>query len=322
MSTATVSRVLAGLGGAGAEVKQRVEQAAKDLGYRRDPVAQSLRSRRSGVVGLVVPDVTNPFFPALIRAVEEAVHERGQVLLLADSQNDVATEANRIRTLIERRVDALIVSPTSTTGSTKAIDEATSNVPVVQIDRYSESTAPYVGVDNDRAVAEVIDHLAATGRRHFAFLGYSANVSTSESRLRAFVTHAASIDPDAPSRVLREPIDAGGQVPGRWLAEHGDSVDAVVTTSDLIAVNLLSALAARGRNVPGDVGVVSFDDTILATAANLTSVRQPVAELATTALNLLQFSPPTGAPEEAPGARLATDLVVRASSSAIYRALM
>jgi len=314
VSIATVSRVLSGIPGAGPEVRDRVLRVAAELGYRGDAIARSLRNRRTDSLGLVVPDITNPFFPSLVQEIEQDLQRRGSGLLLADAQGDVELEAARVRSLLDRRLDALLISPSDRDRSAEIIVEAREQVPVVQVDRRASDDAPYVGVDHDGAIAEVIAHLHAGGRRHFAFVGYAAGVSTSEARLDAFIRHTADIDPMAAERILREETGSDGPVPDAWLDSIVGEADGVIVTSDLIAIALRDALNARGTRIPEDIALVSFDDTLLARATNLSSVRQPLRQLAQASIGLVH-----GEDVPVPPKGFATTLVVRASSGGTQR---
>jgi len=310
VSIATVSRVLSGSAGAGEHVRARVLGIAQQLGYRGDSVARSLRSRKSNMLGLLVPNITNPFFPALIQSVELELQARQDGLLLADAQSTVSVETDRVRSMLDRRIDALLISPTDEELSLAIIDEALSQIPVVQLDRRAGSAAPYVGVDNAGAIKDAVAHLAAQGRSRFAFVGYSRGVSTSEARVDAFVKYTESIDPDSVTRILREEIGDGEVVPAGWLDQILGDVDAIITSSDLIAVSLRDSLLDRGLRVPEDIALVSFDNTLLAAAANLTSIQQPLVDVARAGIALV-----SGLEVEVPIEGFPTTLVVRKSSS-------
>jgi LacI family transcriptional regulator len=309
VSIATVSRVMSGTPGAGTEVRERVMRIAGELGYRSDSVARSLRNRRTDMLGVLIPDITNPFFPALVQAFEVELQARGDGLLLADAQGDPALEAARVRSMLDRRTDALLITPTDEHASVAIIEEALVHVPVVQVDRRACAAAPYVGVDHDAAIADIVAHVRANGRSRFAFVGYARGVSTSEARVSALLRHTADIDPGAGERILREEVADGVEIPASWLDRVVGDADCIITTSDLIAVSLRNALFDRGVRIPEDVALVSFDDTAIAAAAGLTSVRQPLRDVAAASIELVRG----GTPEIPPDGFPAT-LVVRRSS--------
>jgi LacI family transcriptional regulator len=195
-SVATVSRVLAGDRPVGPELARRVQEAARELGYLPNQVARALRSRSTATVGLVLPQITNPFFPSLMREVERALHEQGRALLLADSADDPVLEAERIELLIARQVDGLIVAPVDQERSMATLAKAAARVPVVLLDRSVDPIqADAVTVDNAAGMRLLLEHLHTLGHSRFWFLGAAGDASAAVERRAAFqdwaVRHAA-----------------------------------------------------------------------------------------------------------------------------------
>ncbi|MFJ9407549.1 LacI family DNA-binding transcriptional regulator [Streptomyces sp. NPDC101393] len=320
-SIATVSRVLAGTRPVGAETARTVREAAARLGYRPNQVARALRSRSTGIVGLVLPQITNPFFPALVRALEHALHAEGRALLLADCDDDPRTEAARISAFLDRQVDALLVMPVDERHSRDAVASAADRVPLVLLDRgCGPGVADSVAVDNSAGMALVLEHLAAQGRRRPCFVGAAGTASAAVERHAAYEAGAEALDPDGPGRV------ALGDFSVEWGRAAVDRLwpsrpDAVVCANDLIAVGALQRLRQLGAEVPGEVAVTGFDDIPLAGLADpaLTTVRQPVAELAAEAARLLGRGGAGGVPGSRRTVRLTPELVVRASSGSPAR---
>lgn len=315
-SIATVSRVLAGTRPVGAETARTVRAAAERLGYRPNEVARALRSRTTGTVGLVLPQITNPFFPSLVRELEHALHAEGRAVLLADCDDDPAIEAARIATFLGRRVDALLLIPVDERRSREAVAAAAARVPLVLLDRgCGTGVADSVAVDNAAGMALVLEHLAATGRRRPCFVGAAGTASAAVERRAAYEAGAAALDPAAPGRVEL------GDFSVAWGRAAADRVwpsrpDALICANDLIAAGALQRLRQLGADVPGEIAVTGFDDIPLAGLADpaLTTVRQPVGELAAEAARLLSRRPPDGEPGPRHTVRLAPQLVVRGSS--------
>ncbi|GAA3378861.1 LacI family DNA-binding transcriptional regulator [Streptomyces sannanensis] len=316
-SVATVSRVLAGTRPVGPETARRVREAAESLGYRPNQVARALRSRSTGTIGLVLPQITNPFFPSLVREVEHALHAEGRAVLLADCDDDPKTEAARITTLLDRQVDALLVIPVDEKHSRDAVATAAARVPLVLLDRgCGPGVADSVATDNTTGMALVLDHLAATGRRRVCFVGAAGTGSAAVERLAAYEAGAGALDPQASGRVEL------GDFSLEWGRAAVDRIlpfrpDAVVCANDLIAVGVLQRLRQLGVDVPGEIAVTGFDDIPMADLADpaLTTVRQPVRELAAEAAHLLghRLAGQKDGPRRS--VRLAPELVVRASSA-------
>lgn len=314
LSTSSVSRALSGARPVSADVAERARRAAEQLEYRPDSVARSLRTQQTKTLGLVIADVTNPFFPLLIQAVEMACREAGLSLLLADAQNDVDIEAKSVQLLIDKRVDALLISPSHRFLSRSTIEAAAQSVRVVQLDRVADHRSSFVRVDQARGVDLVVEHLQHQGRRQLGFIGSDPSVATSWERQEAFVESASRLDPRAPLRVLAGEfsVDWGRQACAQLL-EAWPEVDGIVCANDLIALGAQQALVATSVAVPEQVAVVGFDDTIIASAGQLTSVRQPLADLARRAVTFCeQNNQRTEAPEQA---TLEPELMVRASST-------
>lgn len=316
-SIATVSRVLAGTRPVGAETAHRVRAAAEALGYRPNHAARALRSRATGTVGLVLPQITNPFYPTLVRALTHALHADGRVVLLADCDDDPAAEAEHIADLLGRRVDALLVIPADEERSRAAVATAAARVPLVLMDRgCGPGVADSVAVDNTAGMALVLDHLAATGRRTVCFIGTDGTASAAVERRGAYAAGSCALDPGAPGRVVL------GDFSVEWGRAAVDQVwparpDALVCANDLIAIGALQRLHQLGADVPGEVAVTGFDDIPMAalSAPGVTTVRQPVAQLAAEAARLLaqRLSGGDAGPQRA--IRLAPELVVRESSA-------
>jgi LacI family transcriptional regulator len=314
VSIASVSRALTGARKVRPDVAMRVRQAAEQLGYEPDQVGRSLRRQETQTIGLVIADITNPFFPALIQAVEGVAREAGLGLLLADAANDPAAEAQATRLLLGRRVDAMIITPVDRHRSAATIAEAARSVPVVQLDRFADPHAHYVGMDHGRAIADVLAHLVGAGRANLALIGSDPSVSTSWERQLAFTEQAAAIDPLAPERVLVGSYsvewgrEAAGQIIERW-----PEVDALVCANDLIGLGVLQELHRRGIVIPRRVAVTGFDNTLLATASEppLTSVNQPVAKMAEQAIDIVTKASDLHTPVQL---RLPAQLITRASS--------
>lgn len=316
-SIATVSRVLVGNRPVGMETARRVRAAADSLGYRPNHVARALRSRSTGTIGLVLPQITNPFYPTLVRELTRALHVHDRAVILADCDDDPMTEAARIDALLARQVDALLVVPVDEKLSVAAVTDAAARVPLVLLDRgCGPGVADSVVVDNAAGIQLVLDHLAATGRRRPCFVGAAGTASAAVERRAAYESGAGALDPQAPGRVEL------GEFSVEWGRAAVDRVrahrpDAIVCANDLIAIGVLQRLRQLGVDVPGEIAVTGFDDIPMAslTDPGVTTVRQPVAELAAEAARLLdrRLAGEKAAPSRT--VRLGPELFVRGSST-------
>lgn len=317
VSTATVSRVLSGTETVNPELASRVQAAAQRLGYRANRVARALRRQSTQTIGLVVPDITNPFFPAVVQAVEGALREAGFSLLLCDAGNDVAIEAELVRNLFDHQVDGLLISACDRIASRQAVRLAASRLPLIQIDRRTLGGMPYVGVDQADAIGQVIDHLRAQGARRYAYITSHPAISTAKERLEAFLHLVRPLDPDVDQRLYLGDfsLEWGHEAASRILASR-PLPDAIICANDLNAVGAIRALREHGIDVPGDVPVTGFDDTVLALASRpqLTTIRQPLKDLGREAVAALRaaITDPALPPRSTV---LRAELVVRESST-------
>lgn len=317
VSITTASRVLARSRAVSPAVAAAVTRAADELGYAGNSVARALRRQRTDAVGMVVPSITNPFFTALVDAVEQALQTSDRVLYLCDAREDPEVEAAHLRSLVTRGVDGIVVSPCADDRSTAAVVAAAAAVPLVQLDRHvPEPVADWVGIDDRAAMDLVVGRLAARGVTSAAFVTAARSNSSVRDRQAGFdsacARHGIRTDPTwvVPCGFSIE----DGIAAGRVLLELPTLPAGVVCADDLIAIGVVHALGAAGVRVPDDVAVTGLDDLAFApyVAPPLTTVRQPVARMASEVLRLLDRS---GA-ERTPGERvtLPPELVVRASA--------
>lgn len=318
VSVATASRALSGRRRVTPELADRVRHVAQEIGYRPNVVAQALRLQQTETIGFVVPQISNPFFPAIVEAVERQLQMTGIDLFLCDSQLDTDIELRRVRALLSRRVDGLLISPVSSTESAAALDEAGRSIPVVQIDRFVEGhPAGWVGLDDEVGVQAVVTHLAARGAGTVVFISGQADSSSGRLRLAAFGKAARR---GGLTQSARPMLGAFTRAWGRQAAERlldGRVLpDAVVCGNDEIAVGVLRALRSAGVIVPQDVLLTGYDDSEVAAIADppLTTVRQPREEMAVAAVRLLTDR--AAAPNRL---ALAPTLVVRESTGHIGR---
>lgn len=315
VSIATVSRVLTGSSTVAPTRAQAVWDAASRLGYRVDPIGRALRRRETTSAGVVVPNINNPFFPALIQAVEAEFRKAGWSMLLAEAQDDVEVERECLDLLIARRVDRLLVSPVDRRKSRPAVVAAAREVAVMQLDRRASSEVPHVGVDHARGTRELLEHLRAQGRSRMAFAGADPSEWPAHQREVAFRRWAGKNYPDSASRMmLGDSTVQWGRAAAAQALERWPDTDALVCANDLIGVGALLYFEDAGIPVPRQVAVTGFDDTVIAsiTRPTLTSVAQPVLEVARLAVEFAHSG------EAGDGAReilVPPRIVLRASSS-------
>lgn len=315
---ATVSRTLTGVGRVSPGVREQVEAAAESLSYRPNAVARSLRARNTRTLGLVIPNVRNPFFTEIARAVEDAARDRGYSLIFGNTDEDPEKEAEYLNVLLEKRVDGLIVSPARAT-SPQLEEIVRDGVPVVFLDRYVRGIeAPVVRADGRRAVDELVEYLVGFGHEKLAIISGPSETVPGRERLDAFLNGAGKRD--AP--VSEERVKVGdfrresGFEAMRELLDLADPPTAVFAANNLMALGALQALKRSGIKAPEDISFASFDDVSWFELVDppMTAIAQPVAELGAAAARIL--------PEIVEGGQvesviLEAELVVRGSCGEI-----
>jgi LacI family transcriptional regulator len=314
VSVATASRALAGRGEVSPVTRRAVEDASRRLRYRPDPVAAALRTRSTGTLGIVIPEITDPFYPAVVASIEHEFAQRQISMLLCNSRNDVAVEADRLETLLLRRVDGLIVCPVDAHASAPALRAAALQVRTIQIDRHALDDFDFVGVDEAQGMAQIAQHISAVGARTAVFVGWDAAVSSVRERAESFAAAAKTRGIDVVETV--EIGDAEGHTDfttGRLIAPHlqGQGLPhAIVCANDLLALGVLHGLSDLGVRCPEDVLITGYDDEVpLAEVMGLTTVRMPLAELGREAVRLITNESPV--PRQV---RLLPTLVIREST--------
>lgn len=300
VSSATVSRVLSASRRVGHDTEIRVRQAADDLGYLGNGIARALRTQRTDTIGMVVPSILNPFFTTLVDSMEGVLHAAGKHLFLCDSRQDPTVEARHLRSLVERHVDGIVVSPVHDTASAAAVAATARALPLVQLDRRVDvAGTDWIGLDDDAAMRAVMTHLAGSGVTSAAFVTSVLTNSSTSLRLQGFRRWAnrLGIREVSGGVVLGEYSVDSGDGAARQLLTSADPPQAVVCADDLIAIGVLRAARDLGVRVPQNLQVTGFDDILFASYVTpaLTSVAQPTGEMAAEVLRLLMARGASGA---------------------------
>ncbi len=326
VSRATASRVIAGTPrNVAPELVERVERAARELGYRTNQSARALRTGTTGTLGVVVPSLANPYFVQLIEALSRRVRADGGVLVVSDAANSPEIEAREIDTLVNGKVDGLIVVPVTAAASGAAIKAAAEIRPIVQFDRWAAGAGTVaVTMDNHAAIGMLIDHLQSLGRERIALVAAEQSSSSGAERAQAFGDRLGAagrsivlpaITTDAGRKAGQRVLELRGGVNVVDSVDAADAVDAVVCAADVLAIGLVTTLNRAGVAVPGEVAVTAFDDTAILEVLDppLTSIRHPLDAMADRAVALLHGDVDERAERVE---RFAPELVVRASSGA------
>ena len=310
VSTSTVSRALSLPHMVRADTRERVRQAAERLGYTPNRSARGLITGRTGNVGLIVPDLTNPFFPGVVKGVQAWARDADHAVLIADTNEDPAAEPGLVRALAAQ-VDGLILC--SPRMSDEELQGLRGSTRIVLINRRC-GTAPAVTFDNAGGIRQVVAHLEALGHRRIAWLGGPRSSWSNRERTRALraATSAAGLDLVAIGNF--PPSFEGGVAAADQVVASGAS--AVVAYNDLIALGVVSRLQARGIRVPARLSVVGIDDIPMSGMSNpaLTTLALPEEQAGRVAVDLLLGLIEN--PDSGPGPRreLPAHLLVRGST--------
>jgi DNA-binding LacI/PurR family transcriptional regulator len=290
VSTATVSRALNGTGQIAPATRATIDAAVADLGYHPNTAARSLVTRSTQTIALLLPDITNPFYAALVNGIQDRALEAGHTMLLCTTEGDPEREEQYLSLLRAKQVDGVLVD-----GLVLPPDRITrfvrDGLPIVCLDRDIDSTlVPLVQVDNRLGARLATEHLLALGHERIAHVTGAPDLRISAERIEGYRdahrTAGIPLDPELIS--VGSFTEEGGYEAARSLLATR-VFTAVFAANDLSALGVLSALAEAGRRVPRDISVVGFDDLRLSrfTTPPLTTVHQPAREIARRATELL-----------------------------------
>ncbi|MFE9116350.1 LacI family DNA-binding transcriptional regulator [Streptomyces sp. NPDC007172] len=314
VSVATVSRVLNSHPSVSEAARVRVLAAVETLGYRPNAVARSLRTDRTRTLGLVISDVLNPYFTELARSVEEAARALGYSVIIGNADERPDLQDHHVRTLLDRRIDGLLVSPTDG-GSPLMLEAVRGGTPIVFVDRWIPGIdVPVVRADGRAAIGDLVAHLHRLGRRRLAIIAGPAATTTGSERVEAFraalAAHGLAL-PDAYVGQGDFQAASGRRATERFLALP-EPPDAVFAADNLMTLGALDALRAHGLRIGADIALAAFDDIpwFVHTDPPVTAIAQPTGELGRAAVHALAGLIGGGAP---PSVTLPARLVVRRS---------
>jgi DNA-binding LacI/PurR family transcriptional regulator len=311
-----VSRHLKGLHVAASD---RIAAAMTELGYRPSAVARWLKSGKTSTIGLVVPDVTNPFFAAVVKGVESVAQAAGYTVVLCNTDESPDREHEVLPTMADR-VDGLLLAPARDDAET-AESMAALGIPVILVDRTlpDPGRADAVLVDNAAGAAAAAEHLLGLGHRRIGLISGPIDTTPGGERHDGFLA-ACDADDDRDVEVLVEHGDfreGGGYQAAMKLFGRSAPPTAVFAANNLMTVGLLRALHDLGLRIPADVSVVGFDDHLLADLLDppLTVVDRPTENQGAVAARMLLARLIEGAERPGRTVRLETRLVVRSSTA-------
>jgi len=307
VSKSTASRVLAGRGSASSSAHQKVSAAAKKLGYTPNALAKAMKSGSSNTIGVVIPDLANPFFSTVMRGLSDAARTAGFEVIITNTDNDVDIEIRALALLDEKRVDGLVIAPVFQTGS-EAIDTLRERgTPMVFFDRRgpSRNSTPVVSLDHLNASRLATDHLLDLGHERIAIVTEAGNdldtlrdyhgdpglLRPSSQRLVGYLAALAArgitADRDLVIHSEYDRADAARQVRERLEKSH--DITALYGTDSVLTSGAFLALLDLGVSYPDDLSFLGFDDQEWSTMVrpSVTVVSQPRYRLGATAATCL-----------------------------------
>ena len=294
VSPATVSRVLNGYPHVRADVRQRVLDAIAKLQYRPNRVAQRLRGNHSRLIGIVVTDITNPFFSTIMASIEQVFFEYGYSVLMSNTSADIRKELDYLNMMENEGVAGLIVAPTSENVK-RVVEMAEGGLPLVVIDRrLKNSEARHLDMvlaDNTEGAYRAVNHLIRLGHKRVGLIGGPQHLTSGRERLEGY--YMAMREAGLP--VLEEWVQLGdhrsdsGFALMNKLLECRSPITAVFTGNNMMTLGALNALHMKGKRIPQEMAIVGFDDMEWSTSLNppLTAVSQSTAEMGVQAAKLL-----------------------------------
>jgi DNA-binding LacI/PurR family transcriptional regulator len=319
VSTATVSRTINGSDKVKPATAARVRKAIEELNFMPNTHARTLVSGRSHILGLIISDITNPFFPDLVKSFEDEAVQRGKEVIIGNTDYNPKRMAGCIRRMVERKVDGVAIMTSESDPS--LVGELTRrHIPTVFMD--TGKPGPHcanIRVDYGQGIREAVQHLIALNHRRIAFISGPMNLASAQTRCSVFISSVKTRGLFDPALIGNgnHRIE-GGAMAMRNLLKLTRRPTAVIASNDLTAIGALGAIHETGLRVPEDISLIGFDDIAFAHLTNppLTTVllsRRQLATMAFAALDALS----QGNKDSLDQLTIPTHLVMRNSTRAI-----
>ncbi|MDQ1581729.1 MAG: LacI family transcriptional regulator [Microbacteriaceae bacterium] len=301
---------------------RRVRDAAKRLGYSPNSIARGLRTSSSMTVGVIIPDLTNPIFPPIVRGIDNYLLPRGYSTVVVNTDGSDANERQLFESLVQRQVDGFIFA-TGHTGQSIVHEAYERGIRGVMVNRDSGGV-PYPAVvgDDSQGIRASVEHLAQLGHRRLVHLEGPASFSTSRVRAASFLSSCAEFGLSGTVALCGSySVDEGQRVMDAVLAERSSQPTAVVAGNDLLALGVYHSLRTHGLRCPEDMSVVGFNDMPFSGDFQppMTTVRVPQTELGAESARLL-LRQIEDADRSAVRVVLPVELIVRASTARVHQA--
>ncbi|MGI2296259.1 LacI family DNA-binding transcriptional regulator [Paenibacillus sp. GXUN7292] len=291
VSIATVSKVLNHTGRISDETRRRVTAIMDEMGYQPSVVASALTGKNTFTIGMLIPDIANPFFAEIARSAEDRAHELGYNLVICSTDNEWEKEAEYIALLQQKSVDGIVLA-TGAWNDKRLKDMLEARMPIALIARDMPTLAvDTVLVDDFMGGYQAASHLLASGHRRIAVIAEDLKVMSSSERVRGYrlaIEEYELIYDEQLIRISDFTIDGGKREAGALL-DQPHPPTAIFACNDLLAIGAVQAARERGVIIPDQLSVIGFDNTILATIVDppLTTIAQPIREMGSKVIELL-----------------------------------
>lgn len=289
VSLKTASRVLNGAPGLAPATAKRVRAVMSRLGYRPNELARGLKGRRSAAIGMVVPNLADPFNASAVKAVQEVARKNRHIVVITSSGGDERLEREELETLVRRQVDGLIIAPAD--GRNNTVESfLAANIPVVAFDRpISNSNIDNITVTNRDATREATEHLLSHGYRRIVAIGARPHLYTGSERVAGYVSTMKRAHLRKETCLVEHEDDLTPEIIEKLLVSGPGKLEAILTLNGTTTMLVLRVLRQLGKRIGSDIALISFDDFELAeiVTPSLTVVRQPAADLGRRAAELL-----------------------------------
>lgn len=273
------------------ETRNKILKLVEELNYIPNSVARSLATRKSGTIGIILPDITNPFFSEISRAVEDEANNEGFNIVICNSDNELKKEKNYIQLLVSKQVDGVIfISGGKSSGNIEILKN--NNIPFVIVDRYCEDYEGYYGVFclNKEGVAKGIEYLYNIGKRKIAFVTGPKELEISKQRLEGYKSACRKRGIYKKEYIFEGDFTIEGGIKATEnILKFPERFDTIFYSSDIAAFGGMKILLRNGYKIPQDIGIMGFDNIKISEfiEPELTTIAQPIYEMGKESVNLL-----------------------------------
>lgn len=292
VSIATVSRVLNDVDVVNEETKKKVMEAIKKLGYRPNIVARSLKTQRTRTIGIVIPDISNAFYPEIVRGAEDVANIYNYNIILCNTDLDAEKEKEYLRVLREKMVDGMIYMSNALEKEVVDLIKELAMPTVLVETADEEKVFPSVTIDNEKAAYEAVNHLISKGKKNIAYLGTKPDAKNARAlRYNGYkkAIEDAGLTADNNLEVFCGLKAIDGENAAEELQRRNVEVDGIFCCADELAMGAINKLREEGKSVPEEIGVVGFDDIYVSSIfyPKLTTIKQPTYDMGSVAMRML-----------------------------------